>query len=159
MDLYLIRHGAAGDRNNDHDDDLLRPLTRKGVRQAAALAESLSRLQPQLVLSSPYMRCVQTVEPLAQRVALEIDTHPALAEGAGADIIDLAYHLVNRPAPSRPVIVCSHGDVIPDLLDAIVRRDVVDLGSMPRCQKASIWRLKSEAGRFIEATYTPPPTV
>ncbi|MFZ9325595.1 MAG: SixA phosphatase family protein, partial [Ilumatobacteraceae bacterium] len=65
MPVYLVRHAKAGSRNDFDGDDRERPLTNSGRRQAAALATRLAALSPSIIMSSPYRRCVETLEPLA----------------------------------------------------------------------------------------------
>ena len=65
--LLVIRHGRAGDSSEWEGDDRLRPLDKRGRRQAGALVESLAPFAIARILSSPYDRCVQTVEPLRYR--------------------------------------------------------------------------------------------
>ncbi|HSO93974.1 MAG TPA: phosphoglycerate mutase family protein, partial [Candidatus Dormibacteraeota bacterium] len=84
MTAYLVRHAKAGDRAGWEGDDRLRPLSEPGRRQADALVGLLNGSALEAVLSSPYLRCVQTVEPLAQHFRLSVQPEPDLAEGAGA---------------------------------------------------------------------------
>ena len=65
--LYLLRHAKAGDRDDWTEDDLRRPLTKKGRRQSEALVEQFRDLRIDRVLSSPYDRCVQTRAPARDR--------------------------------------------------------------------------------------------
>ena len=86
MPTYLlVRHAKARKREDWTEPDHLRPLTERGLQQAEVLAESLSGLTVQEVRTSPAVRCYQTIEPLAERLAhdfcpLEPETaeHPAL---------------------------------------------------------------------------------
>ena len=64
--LVVVRHGSAGDRDEWDDDDRLRPLDKKGRKQAARLVDVLAGSRIERIVSSPYLRCVQTVEPLAR---------------------------------------------------------------------------------------------
>ena len=70
--LYLVRHAKAGGRQEWRGDDRLRPLSKEGRRQADSLARRLARLTTGDLLSSPYLRCVQTVEPLASVVGKNV---------------------------------------------------------------------------------------
>jgi hypothetical protein len=54
------------------------------------------------------------------------------------------------------VALCTHGDVIPEILVALADEDRLDLGSAPRQAKGSTWVLGSRNGRFVKATYLPP---
>ena len=64
MDLILIRHAEAEPGFGKSDAD--RELTEHGHQQAARLAEAIHRhFKPAVVVSSPYIRAVQTAGPLA----------------------------------------------------------------------------------------------
>ena len=64
MTVVLLRHASAGHRERWEGDDRLRPLDKKGRRQADALCAILRERGISRVLSSPYVRCTQTVAPL-----------------------------------------------------------------------------------------------
>ena len=82
MSLFLVRHAKAGKRSQWEDDDSLRPLVAEGIRQAEAVAESIERLQPTALFSSPFVRCIQTLEPLSKVTGLLVTPHEFLAEGS-----------------------------------------------------------------------------
>jgi 8-oxo-(d)GTP phosphatase len=104
----LVRHASAGDRHDWAGDDRLRPLDDKGRRQAEEIAAVLDSGDVRRVVSSPYVRCVQTVEPLAAELGLEVELDDRLAEGAGA----AARPLLDEEG----VVLCTHGDVLHELL-------------------------------------------
>jgi phosphohistidine phosphatase SixA len=109
--VVLVRHGTAGDRATWRGDDRLRPLDGRGRRQAAAVAELLSGLPVSRILTSPYVRCVQTVEPLAAELGIGLEEVPGLAEGAArADVIELLG------TTGAGTVLCTHGDVCHELL-------------------------------------------
>ena len=162
--LLVVRHGTAGSRSRWTGPDHLRPLDRKGRRQAEGLViawtgAKLPRVQQ--VLSSPYLRCVQTVEPLAGRAGLPVEEERALAEGHEAQAIGLARGLLGAPKPPRAgsrgrmVVLCTHGDIVPALLEQAAA-DGVDLGTDARWAKGSAWLLEGADGRFTAAHYRPP---
>ena len=103
MTSVLLRHAAAGDREDWDGDDFHRPLDAKGRRQAAELVELLRPFGVRRVVSSPYVRCVQTVEPLAAALGLRLEQDDRLAEGEGAAAADLLRE--------DGVVCCSHGDI------------------------------------------------
>jgi broad specificity phosphatase PhoE len=145
-------------------------LSDRGRIQSAALANSLKAYAPARILSSPLVRCIDTVIPLG--VALDVPVEPTneLAEGSG----DAAVKLV-RGLADHTVVLCSHGDVIPEILMSLVDSDGLDLGSeartktalrsetgprserAPRVEKASVWVIARSGGRFTRATYVAPP--
>jgi 8-oxo-dGTP diphosphatase len=91
MTLLLIRHASAGDRDDWVGDDLLRPLDARGRDQASRLPELLGDYEIARVLSSPAVRCVQTLEPLARSRGLDIEVREELSEEhqdeAGATLV------------------------------------------------------------------------
>lgn len=106
MTLLLIRHASAGDSDEWQGDDRLRPLDSKGRRQAEALAALLAGFDLDRVVSSPYLRCVQTVEPLARSREQEIELDDAL----GADSLDDVPSVLER-LRGQDAAVCTHGDL------------------------------------------------
>ena len=88
--IYLVRHAKAGDREAWTEDDDLRPLTKKGKQQAEGLVGLLEDRDIDRVLSSPSVRCVQTVRPLALARKVAVEEVQQLAEGTPArDAIEL----------------------------------------------------------------------
>ena len=109
MSVVLLRHASAGDRAEWRDDDRLRPLDDRGRRQALALRALADRGITRIV-SSPYVRCVETVEPLATTLGLAVDIDGRLAEGADPhEALTLLTELDGG-------VTCTHGDVIEALL-------------------------------------------
>jgi 8-oxo-dGTP diphosphatase len=121
MSVVLLRHAWAGDRHSWHGDDLLRPLDDRGRRQALALRE----LDVDRIVSSHYVRCIETVVPLATTRVRAIEVDRRLAEGAGRSALELLADLDGG-------VACTHGDVIHDLLGRGLKKgeaaivDVVD---------------------------------
>ena len=152
--IHLMRHAAAGNRNKWTGVDAVRPLTKKGKRQAQALAEQLSGRGIEAVYTSPYLRCVQTVEPLAEAIGAKVRTHDGLAEGPD---VDAAYDLVDRLVGTNAVL-CTHGDVIPAVINRMMWAGLT-LESRFDCPKGSIWEVDLVGGRFDLGRYVPPPRV
>jgi 8-oxo-(d)GTP phosphatase len=151
VDVYLVRHAKAGNRKKWEGPDDLRPLSKKGRKQAESLADLLGGRGVSRVLSSPSVRCVETVQPLADRLELKVEETDALAEGATAeDVVSLAREV----AQDAVTVLCTHGDVIPTLLDTLVRTDGLALPGDYPCAKGSTWRLRADgSGRFVDAEY------
>lgn len=140
MAVHLIRHADAGRRGSWHGPDTERPLVPAGRAQAEALAGELAPLRPQRILSSPLIRCVQTVQPLADALGVVVEPHPALAEGAD---LDATWALLEALAGDEEAVLCSHGDVIPPLLDRLVRRGVPVQGAGHDVTKGSVWTIEA----------------
>lgn len=152
--VFLVRHAKAGDRELWTEPDHIRPVTKKGRRQAEGLVDLLRQEDVKRVLSSPYARCVQTVEPMAADRGLTIEQHDALAEGA---LLRDTLALIEDLAEQAPVL-CTHGDVVGNVIAHLEGRGVP--GADQRlCKKGSTWVLTTEGGRVTGAAYHPPPSV
>jgi 8-oxo-dGTP diphosphatase len=113
MAILLVRHARAGKRGT-YADDTIRPLDTKGRKQATRLAALLAARPVRRILSSPYTRCVQTVEPLAAALNLGIELRDELAEGAPAAAVrELLEELRDTDGEA---CLCTHGDVIAELI-------------------------------------------
>jgi 8-oxo-dGTP diphosphatase len=149
MAVHLVRHADAGKRDRWHGPDEERPLTEAGRARAAALVQELSPVAPTRILSSPLVRCVETVQPLADALGLVVELHPALAEGASPDE---TWSLLERLVGGRQVVLCSHGDVIPPLLERLQRRGVPIQGGGRDVAKGSVWSIEAGSdGRLANA--------
>ena len=155
MTVYLVRHARAGRRSAWKGDDTLRPLSKVGRRQAAGLVDVLADVLAdghiEAIVSSPYVRCRQSVEPLAKRLGLPVDVADELAEGAG---LEEALRLVEKVS-DREVVLCTHGDIV-ELLLTHAKTNGVKTGKL-RMEKGSVWALETKAGRITKAAYLPPP--
>jgi len=148
---YLVRHGEAGDRHAWRDPDELRPLTEVGWRQAEALVDLLADAEIDRLLSSPYVRCVQTLEPLAASRGMSIETTPVLAEGAGGQG---AVELLSR---DEALVACSHGDVIEEALDLLAGAGLPLEGRSGETPKGAVWALDVRDGTIVKGVFLPPP--
>lgn len=159
MTLLIVRHAEADPRSSWSGPDVLRPLTGKGRRQAMGLVHVLGdRFSIGRLVSSPSLRCVETLTPMAATLGLDLEVTESLAEGIDpAPALGLARSGATLPSSAGALVLCSHGDLIPEILDALGRADELDLGPRPRCQKGSTWVLEGKRGKFTTATYIPPP--
>ena len=103
--MIVVRHTSAGDRDDWAGDDRHRPLDKKGRKQAEQLVEQLASYDIERILSSPYDRCVQSVEQLARARGLEIEQREELSEELQSSAgLELA-----RSLAGQPVALCVHG--------------------------------------------------
>jgi len=151
MTVLVLRHAHAHGRQDWTGDDALRPLSARGRRQATGIVEQYADRPVERILTSPFTRCVQTVEPLAQARGLPIEEEDALAEGAPLDAVTrLLRHLDGTHA-----VLCSHGDVIQALITDLHHRGITFTDPL-RWQKGSTWVLEG-GDPVVTAAYLPPP--
>ena len=149
--LYLIRHAKAGVRAQWEGPDEERPLTRRGRKQALRLVERFRGLELGRVLCSPYVRCVQTVEPLAAERGLAREPAAALAEGVP---VEEALALL-ASLDGRPAALCGHGREIQGMIERLALGGTTIRGT--GIAKGSVWVLDREFGRVLSAHYLPAP--
>ena len=167
--VLLVRHADAKSRDRWDGADHLRPLTKRGVAQAQGLVAALAPWGIGRILTSPYVRCRQTVAPLADSLGVAIADDDALVEGQGAraalelirafSAAAIGADRTGAGGATGGLVLCSHGDVIPDILNALVHLDGIDLGPAPNCPKGCTWVLDPEPNGhgILRATYVPPP--
>jgi 8-oxo-dGTP diphosphatase len=125
--LILLRHASAGQKKNWPAGDASRPLDAKGEADALALAGLLACFAPRArVLSSPALRCTESVRPYAEAFGGTVDTEAAMALSGPSDnsfsgtrrgdaLTDLVRDLV---AVDGPAVLCLHRENLPKVLAA-----------------------------------------
>ena len=126
--LILVRHATAGRKADWSGEDLLRPLDAEGALDAVALADLLACFAPTArVISSPALRCTQSVRPYAERFGGSVEAKAVLTvPGRGLDFplarterAETLRHLFrNLVAAARPVVACLHRENMPLALAA-----------------------------------------
>jgi 8-oxo-dGTP diphosphatase len=120
-----VRHAKAVPRGKWERDDRIRPLDAVGRAQASTVAAVLGAYGVTRVVSSSSTRCVSTVEPYAVGRGLRLRTRDALSEEGFAESRDGALAQVDRLLDKgHPAALCSHGPVLPTLIDVLRRRVV-----------------------------------
>jgi 8-oxo-dGTP diphosphatase len=151
--VHLVRHAKAGSRKDWHGDDLLRPLSKNGRAQARAIADALAPRDVTALVSSPFVRCRQTLEPLGEQVGLPVVDDERLGEGNPFEKVLVLLEEVPDGA-----VLCTHGDIVPDAIAALQRRGC-DVRGTPDWRKGTVWLLERDgAGAFTSASVWPPPS-
>ena len=138
--ILLLRHAWAGDSAAWRGDDRVRPLDKRGRKQAKALVEQLGTFDPVVIVSSPYLRCLQTVDPLARSLATAVDARDELGyEQHEGEARALVASLAGITA-----VVCGHGG-----LETVVLGDAA-----PKWRKGATFVLDDEL-RLVESLPAP----
>jgi 8-oxo-dGTP diphosphatase len=151
--VHVIRHAKAKNRLKWTEPDEGRPLTKRGRREAAGLADRLRAEQLERLVSSPFRRCLETLDPLARELDLPIETTDDLAEGAdGARALELLLSL----SRAGSLACCTHGDVLYDLMNVVAASGVTPSGPL-EAPVASTWTLEVDDGRIVAARFVERP--
>jgi 8-oxo-dGTP diphosphatase len=118
--LIVLRHGKAMSRSDWGKSDASRPLSRRGFRQANAIVGPLRAFGVRRIVSSDAVRCVATVEPLAKALGRDVRTTALISQDAWEEGTHDARTVVGKRVRSRkPAVICSHGPVLPDIMNEL----------------------------------------
>ena len=152
MAIFLVRHARAESRSGWTESDTTRPLSAEGRAQSVTIARDWAHGTVTAVYSSPRLRCIQTVEPLAASCGLGVMIEDRLEEGTPFETL---LPVLERAAEGT--VWSSHGDVIPDVMNALLRRGLVLTGSAGALKKGAMFVLHRENGSFVRAEYVDAP--
>jgi 2,3-bisphosphoglycerate-dependent phosphoglycerate mutase len=95
LTVLLIRHAESVAPGISGFDEYTRPLTAKGIRDAAQLSDEYASTRIDAAYSSPYLRARQTIDPMARVRGLAIETIEDLRERllSARDLPDWRAHL------------------------------------------------------------------
>jgi 8-oxo-dGTP diphosphatase len=130
----------------------VRPLTVRGRARAATLVPELSRYHPRRILSSPFVRCWETVQPLAEALGLGVESVDELSEGHGPDAVRLLSTMAGESA-----VLCTHGDVAGDLLEFLYPEPTPARARL-RLQKGDVWVVQSTGSDLVISDHLRRPT-
>jgi phosphohistidine phosphatase SixA/8-oxo-dGTP pyrophosphatase MutT (NUDIX family) len=151
--VALVRHAKAGRRDDWTADDRLRPLNVAGREQASKLAAFLEAFVPERLCAADQVRCIQTLEPLAQQIGLEVETVPALSDEAYLQEPDTARAEALTVAKSvASAVICSQGTAVPALVHDLAGQWAPE---SPSARKGSVWLLSLADGETVSADYYP----
>ena len=150
--FYVVRHGKAGSRDRWTGEDRKRPLTKKGIKQAEDLVDLLTSYPVAAIFSSPFVRCMQTVQPLGKRLRLKVEESVSLAEGHGL----AGLHEFLDEGDLDNAVLCTHGDIVWELVEDLVKRKLLRAGE-GGFEKGSTWILHVDGSKIAKARYLPAP--
>jgi 8-oxo-(d)GTP phosphatase len=151
--LLIVRHGTAGSKKRYKGDDRNRPLDKHGRAQAELLVGQLLAFGPTSVYAADRLRCVQTIEPVADELGVEISLEPRLTEeGYWRNRDKARRRVLDIAAADGSPVICTQREVIPDLIEWWCDRDRVK-PDKSRNGKGSTWVLSMHQGRLIAADH------
>lgn len=126
--LIALRHGKAHPRGSWDGPDASRPLTDRGVKQAAGNVPTLVAWRPKRIVTSDAVRCIATVAPLAAATGIQpVRTHDISQDAYEEGLADVRGVVGKRVRSGKNAVLCSHGPVLPDIL----REIALATGTMP----------------------------
>ncbi len=158
--VLLVRHASAGNAQEWTRDDRDRPLDDCGVAQADELVRMLSRFEIGSIVSADLRRCIDTVASVADAFEVPVELDPVLSETGYPGREEEAIALLRRLGDAEhDAVVCSQGDVIPDLVGRLAAVDDYPVDTPVPSRKGSTWALSIDPdGRLVAADYLEAPT-
>ncbi len=114
MIAYIARHAWAHPRDSQRwPDDADRPLTEEGQARYRKLIELLASrgFEPRVIATSPYVRCVQTAEIIAEIVSGQPQVCPLDELEPNSDIEGIVAWIQQRPSQENVCLVGHAPDV------------------------------------------------
>lgn len=155
--ILYVRHARAHRRRNWAGDDNLRPLDKKGRRQAEMLVPMLSGWIPDRIYSALPDRCQTTVAPLADELGQQVTVDANFGDDAWLEnpsAVEARFQEVIEEGGVS--VICSQGETIPAMV-----RSLSDRGRLPlpeiKSKKASVWVLSFNNGQLTGADYLASP--
>jgi len=152
--VFLLRHAEAGVPGRWPGPDADRPLTADGRRQAELLVRRWAAQPFAHLVSSPFRRCLETIEPLAAARGLPVETREELAVGQDWEQTE---RLVLEAASEGPAVLCVHGETMRPLVEDLRARGIDLDGNGSGAVKGATWVLGVRDGAIRSARYEPPP--
>ncbi len=157
--LILVRHASAGHKADWPGDDGSRPLDVQGAADARALARLLACFAPTArVISSPALRCIETVRPFAVAFGGTVEAEARLAPPGRSSVFSSRTDLANAlrrllsdlVADRRPALLCVHRENLPDALAAVCSAlgAPAAMPADPSLPKGGFWVAHSAAGEL-----------
>ncbi|MQY04878.1 NUDIX hydrolase [Actinomadura macrotermitis] len=136
--LVILRHADAGEKRAWREPDELRPLDAGGRADAAALAPVLRAFGPARPMASATARCVETVLPYVRLTGADVVTERAFTVGeSGPD--QACRRLFELLQDEAPLLVCTHGEIVADLVTGLCRRFGEKPPEEPALDKGAFW--------------------
>ncbi len=151
--LIALRHGKATPPHTWDSPDATRPLTERGVRQAANDAPIIQSWRPRRIITSPAVRCVATVAPLAASTGIVPKQEPGISQDAHERGDGTVREVVGKRVRARKTaVLCSHGPVLPEIL----REVALATGTLPGSYLSSAADLETGGFSVVHLSSTNP---
>ncbi|MCU1637710.1 MAG: mismatch repair protein MutT [Microbacteriaceae bacterium] len=120
--IIALRHGKAMPGGSWDGPDSTRPLEQIGTVQVRGSARAIAAYRPTKLISSTAVRCMASMEPVAALTGLDITATAAISQDAHeAGVAEVRRIVAKRVARRETAVLCSHGPVLPDILDEVGR--------------------------------------
>ncbi|MGN8551278.1 UNVERIFIED_CONTAM: NUDIX hydrolase [Microbacterium sp. SLM126] len=118
--IIVLRHAKALAREEWDGEDAARPLAPRGKKQANSIVGPLLAFGARKIVSSPAVRCMKTVTPLAAALGRKVEKSSLISQDAWEEGESDARTIIGQRVRGRKAaVLCSHGPVLPDILSEL----------------------------------------
>jgi 8-oxo-dGTP diphosphatase len=151
--LIILRHTKALERGDWDEVDSERTLNETGFDQAQLLIKHLEPFAIEEVYTSDYVRCVQTVTPLAHSRGLSITQVPSLNEQTFEEDPLRSISFANAlKQDEKNILICSHNPVIPTMLRGILNTKLKNK-DLIKLEPGDAWIVHRVHGEIVGLDY------
>ncbi|AKK10971.1 NUDIX hydrolase [Corynebacterium uterequi] len=155
--VLYVRHARAHERGSFTGDDNLRPLDKKGRRQAEMLVPLLEAFKPQRLYSALPDRCQTTLAPLADELGMTVTVDADFGDESWLEDTDAAKQAFTDVVAEGGVsVICSQGDTIPGMIAWLSENGRLPIDEIT-AKKASVWVLSFNNEQLTGADYLASP--
>jgi len=160
VNLYLLRHGPAGDVGAwAPRPDSLRPLTKEGKEKVKDVAKGIRRhgLSFDMILTSPYERALQTAKIVAKTLGLKNNLVDFSPLEPGGDAQELIRELDRHGKKWRDVLLVGHEPSLSQWIALLTTGHPVGILEMKKAGLAKLAISRPVFGRCATLEFLLPP--
>jgi 8-oxo-(d)GTP phosphatase len=151
--LIILRHTKALERGDWDEVDSERTLNEVGFDQAQLLIKHLEPFAIEEIYTSNYVRCVQTVTPMAHSRGLGITQVPSLNEETFEEDPLRSVSFANAlKQDEKNILICSHNPVIPTMLRGILNTKLKNK-DLIKLEPGDAWIVHRVQGEIVGLDY------
>jgi len=124
LDLFILRHGYAGNRLSDPMKDIKRELTISGKKEVVEIAKSLKKLGVKfnVIFSSPFTRAFQTAQIIAEEYKLteQIEQSEELKPDGSKGSL---YNKLSKLSIDSVILIVGHEPYLSGMINDIISND------------------------------------
>ena len=157
--LILLRHAKAISRDDWQGDDLDRPLSTLGERQAKKLISILSPFSVREIHSSSAVRCYETINPLARALSLDYFFTDTLTEYIYSKNEMRSFRYIDRLLENNhTTLICGHNPVLPKYLESKFSQQGFEVPT-PKLNPGEAWILHHLGKEIVAVDHSPMPLI
>jgi phosphohistidine phosphatase len=146
--LYVLRH-AKSDWGNSSLEDFDRPLNARGKKAAKAIGKELRKreIKPDLVLASPAVRAVQTIERVqdAYGSKFAVEEEPRIYGSGSETLVDLIKSI---PDDVDRLLIVGHNPGLQDLVVKLSRPGELLAEATEKFPTAALAEIRFDTGSW-----------